>query len=87
MPDDTTQTSTAIDLINQMMGYWTAKIEMEWTKTQPSQQIVGYYKEMIQQLIVERTQCQQPQPNPAIIRKAIDVYGPRLEEVRKLPEA
>lgn len=87
MPTDTVQTQTAIDLINQMIGYWTAKIEIEWTRDRPNQQTVGYYKEMIQHLIVERVQCQEPQPNLAIIRKAIDVYGSRLEEVRKLPEA
>jgi len=76
---DISQTQIAIDLINQMIGYWTAKIEMEWSKGQPSQQTIGYYKELIQQLILERVQCQQEQPNPAIIRKAIEVYGPRLD--------
>ena len=87
MSIDNTQAQIAIDLINQMIGYWTAKIEIEWTKHQPSQQTVGYYKEMIQQLILERVQCQDLQPSLAIIQKAIDVYGPRLEEVRKSPEA
>jgi hypothetical protein len=87
MPIDSIQTQTAIDLINQMIGYWTAKIEIEWTKARPDQQTVGYYKEMIQHLIMERMQCQELQPSPVIIQKAIDVYGPRLEEVRKLPEA
>ena len=84
---DNTQTQIAIDLINQMIGYWTAKIEIEWAKDQPSQQTVGYYKDLIHQLILERVQCQQDQPNPAIIQKAIGVYGPRLDEVQKLPEA
>jgi len=86
MPTDTVQTQIAIDLINQMIGYWTAKIEMEWTKARPSQQTVGYYKEMIQQLISERTLCQQAHSHEVIIRKAIDVYKPRLEEVRNLPK-
>jgi hypothetical protein len=84
---DNTQTQMAIDLINQMIGYWTAKIEIEWAKDQPSQQTVGYYKDLIQQLILERVQCQEEQPNLAIIRKAMEVYGPRLDEVRQLPQA
>jgi hypothetical protein len=84
---DNSQTQIAIDLINQMIGYWTARIEVEWTNNQPSQQTIGYYKELIQQLLVERLQCQQAHPNPVTIRRAIEVYGPRLDEVRKLPEA
>lgn len=87
MPIDNSQTQIAIDLINQMISYWTAKIEIEWAKDQPSQQTVGYYKDLIQQLISERGQCQQVQPNLAIIRKALEVYGPRLAEANQLPQS